>query len=201
MATPEELYTFHAENLRELKRAASAIERPLKLAIRERDPRTESAMTKLYALLVAAGLECRLMKLLYEPHGFTQDQREAVLARDSHLDRWLGAVEVGFQFQYQVQSVSEASVGFSAWSQYVALRDLLEVELKPIIELRNKLAHGQWVYTLNNAGTDVANDQMAELNQLTFTSIRLKRALAEYWPGTRAAGISISTMSVSSAYG
>jgi hypothetical protein len=180
MATAEQLYKFHSENLREVKRAARAVERPLKLAIRERDERAEGAMTKLYALLVAARIECRLQKLLYEPHGFSESQRETILETDSQLDRWLYAVEVAFRFQYEVQKVTEASVGFAAWSQYTAFKELIGTELKPIIELRNKLAHGQWVYTLNNAGTEVAADQMVELKALTFTNIRLKSALAEY---------------------
>jgi hypothetical protein len=180
MATTEQIYNFHVENLREVKRAASAVERPIKLAIRERDELRETVLTKLYALLVAAKLECRLQKLLYQPDGFSESQRQFVLQEDSQLARWLRAVDVGFRFQYGVQTVNQQSLGFAAWSQYDALSELIETELKPIIELRNKLAHGQWRFTLNSAATDVIADQMRELKRLNFTNIRLKSALADY---------------------
>jgi hypothetical protein len=180
MATTDEIFRFHVANLRVVKRAVSGIERPIKLAIREGDQAREEVLTKLYMLLVAAKLECRLLKLLYEPYGFNDAQRAKILRKDSQLDRWLAAVDVGFKFQYKVRRVTSATVGFAAATQRTELRRLIQKELRPLIELRNKLAHGQWAYTLNNSGTDVANAQMKMMKTLNFTNIRLRAALADY---------------------
>jgi hypothetical protein len=180
MATPEEIFRYHVANLREVRRAVGTIERPIKLSIREGDETREEVLTKLYMLLVAAKLECRLQKLLYQPDGFNDAQRAEILKAGSQLDRWLAAVEVGFRFQYGVRAVTAHSVGFSAAAQYEELGRLIRVELRPLIELRNKLAHGQWAYALTNDGTDVAQDQMRDMNLLNYTNTRVRSALADY---------------------
>ena len=43
----------------------------------------------------------------------------------------------------------------------MGLNSLLEAELRPVIELRNKFAHGQWSYILTNDEEDVNSKQMA----------------------------------------
>jgi hypothetical protein len=180
MDMPLQLFKCHVENLRSVKRAVASLEHPLKNAVSRQHQNEEDALTKLYALLVAAKLECRLQKLLYQPDGFDESLRAQVLAEDTQLDRWLRAIAVAFQFQYNVRALSEETLKFTAWSQYRELTKLVQEDLRPIIELRNKLAHGQWEYSLNSTGTGVAQDQMRDLKTLNFTRIRLQSALADY---------------------
>jgi hypothetical protein len=180
MTTSEDIFRCQVANLREVKRAVRAVERPIKLAIREADEGREEVLTKLYMLLVAAKLECRLQKLVYQPDGFSASQRAEILSAGSQLDQWLAAVDVGFRFQYRVRTVSSHSIGFTAAAQHDELGVLIRVELRPLIELRNKLAHGQWAYALTNDGTDIAQDQMRDMKTLNYTNIRMKSALADY---------------------
>lgn len=67
--------------------------------------------------------------------------------------------------------------GRSADSRYSTISDMLENDLRPIIELRNKLAHGQWVYPLNSRGNDVAQKQMDALRQENLLSLQFKKNL------------------------
>jgi hypothetical protein len=56
----------------------------------------------------------------------------------------------------------------------VALSEMLAKDLSSIIELRNKLAHGQWVYPLNNDSNDVAQEQMDALRVENLLSLQFK---------------------------
>jgi hypothetical protein len=56
---------------------------------------------------------------------------------------------------------------------------MLISDLRSIIELRNKLAHGQWVYPLNSDGDDVAQEQMDALRVENLFSLQFKKNLLE----------------------
>jgi hypothetical protein len=58
-----------------------------------------------------------------------------------------------------------------------ALHDVLDKELRIIIEIRNKLAHGQWVYPLNSDATAVENDKYQAINKENFQSLQFKFSL------------------------
>jgi uncharacterized protein with von Willebrand factor type A (vWA) domain len=54
---------------------------------------------------------------------------------------------------------------------------MLTNDLRPIVQLRNKLAHGQWVYPLNDAGKDIAQAQMDALRVENLLSLQFKKSL------------------------
>jgi hypothetical protein len=56
---------------------------------------------------------------------------------------------------------------------------LIEDELTDLIEVRNKLAHGQWSYPLNSKGDDVANEQMKSLKETNALALSAKKRLVE----------------------
>ena len=56
---------------------------------------------------------------------------------------------------------------------------MLVSDLSSIIELRNKLAHGQWVYPLNHDGDDVAQEQMDALRVENLLFLQFKKKLLE----------------------
>lgn len=55
-----------------------------------------------------------------------------------------------------------------------ALRDALEDDLRVVIEIRNKLAHGQWIYPFNSAGTDVEHEKFLLINRENLLSLHCK---------------------------
>lgn len=56
---------------------------------------------------------------------------------------------------------------------------MIENDLRPVIEIRNKLAHGQWARTLNSEMTDVSQDMMALLNTENGLSANFKKQIIE----------------------
>ena len=181
MKPAKKLYQFHVANLQEIDRAMEKTARSLRMAISQNDENTISAFMRLYALLLGAWAECRLRKLIYEPHGFNDNERIAVQAESTQLNQWQKAVEIAIRRQYKIPKAALTAnvLSHSAHSRFITLTEMLTNDLASIIELRNKLAHGQWIYPLNNEGDDVAQKQMDALRIENLLSLQFKKKLIE----------------------
>ena len=179
MKPPKELYHYHVRNLRVIDGAMRRVARACRGAISRADEPSVASFVPVYALLLGAWGECRLRKLVYEPSGFDQTEREAILCKPSQLEQWQLAVELAFRKQYGIPkaSLTNDTLAHSAHSRYAELGDLLATDLRPVIELRNRLAHGQWAYPLNHAGDDVAVEHMRALRSENLLSLQYKKTL------------------------
>lgn len=177
---PSRLYLQHVANLRELERAVHQTARLAKNEIASRDPQQSlRSLLRLYAFLLGAWAEGRLRKLLYEQFGFTEAERNIVLEESTQLGQWQKAVDVAFRKHHNVPSavLDRRVLGVSHAARREALHDVLAGELRIIIEIRNKLAHGQWVYPFNSDGTNVEPDKFRLINQENLLSLQLKFSL------------------------
>jgi hypothetical protein len=179
MPPSETIYAFHVANLREVDRGHERIGRELRRALADGDDTSVSALTKIYALSLAVKVECRLNKLMYEPN-VTEEDREAILAGGEQVERWQAAVELGLRKHWarRGDDLSELSLGHDIHARYHTLRAAIGNDLRPVIELRNKLAHGQWVFPLTETN-DVAKPQKAALENEQALSISLKSRLLD----------------------
>lgn len=179
--SPQKLYQFHVANLQEIDRAMDRIARSVRSAVSQNDKITISSFIRLYALLLGAWAECRLQKMLYEPKGFNDLQRELIYSESTQMKKWEKAVEIAFRQQYKIQkaTLSENVLSHSAFYRFRTISDMLQNDLCSIIELRNKLAHGQWIYPLNSENNDVAQEQMDALRVENLLSLQYKKKLLE----------------------
>lgn len=179
MKPPKKLYQFHIANLKEIDHAMKSVAISLRNAISKDDSKTSSSYMRLYSLLLGAWAEVRLKKLIYEPNGFSESERKTILKQDTQLKQWQHALEVGFRKQYRIPKarLSENSLSHSAFSRYTTLSTMLANDLASVIQLRNKLAHGQWIYPLNNKGDDIAQKQMNALRDENLLSLQFKKSL------------------------
>jgi hypothetical protein len=180
---PSKVYMHHVENLRELERAIAQTARLAKAEIARDDPQQSlRSLLRLYSFLLGAWAECRLRKLLHEQFGFGEQDRERILDANSQLEQWQLTVDGAFRKHHNIPKAELTSrvLGVSAAARRDALHSVLSSELKIIIEIRNKLAHGQWVYPFNNAGTAVEPDKFALINKENFLSLQFKYALLRH---------------------
>jgi len=151
--------------------------------IASRDPqRSLRALVRLYAFLVGAWTECRLKKLLYEEFGFSEVERTKILEKSTQLEQWQETVDLAFRKHHKIPKakLDERALGVSHAARRTALHNVLNEELKILIEIRNKLAHGQWVFPLNNSGTAVEPEKYRLINQETLQSLQFKFALISH---------------------
>ena len=177
---PSKLYGQHVANLRELDAALGNVARLARAAIAQRDPqRGLRSLLRLYAFLLGAWAECRLKKLLHEELGFDDAERTAVSSKGTQLEQWQAAVDVAFRKHYKLPNaeLSARTLGVAAAARRQALLGVLDSELRIIIEIRNKLAHGQWMYPFNSDGTAVEQDKYKLINKENLLSLEFKLAM------------------------
>lgn len=143
----------HAQNLAAVSKGLTQMERVHKSAIRRGDTAAVEAVARLHMLNAGIAAEARLRKILWDPDGFNQRERELLASVRTQLDRWQAAVEYAFRRHYTVpihQDIDQFTVGASPFDQFTALCDLIRDHLGEIVGDRNKTAHGQWVWHLNS---------------------------------------------------
>jgi hypothetical protein len=177
---PSKLYAQHVANLRELELAIGHSERMAKSAIASKDPQNSlRSLLRLYSFLIGAWAETRLKKLLHEEFGFDAAERLLIETESAQLDEWKKCIEVAYRKHFGISRapLDQNSLGVAEYARYHALNDSLENELRIIIEIRNKLAHGQWVYPFTNDGSKVEADKYRLINQENLLSLKFKFSL------------------------
>jgi hypothetical protein len=178
---PSKLYKHHVANLRELDIALSNVARLARSAIASGDPqRSLRTLLRMYSLLVGAWAECRLRKLLHEELGFNDAERSHVQSQSTQLEQWQETINLAFRKHYNIRKapLNEHVLGVAGAARLGALQKVLTNELRIVIELRNKLAHGQWIYPLNNEGTAVEPEKYQLINKENLQSLQYKLALS-----------------------
>jgi hypothetical protein len=180
MRSRSDLYRFYVSNYRAVARAFKHVARQLRAAISLQDDRTTESFTRLLALLLAMKLDCRMHRLLYEHPAFRRLDRTKIRSKRSLFLQWSATLDFAFRHQYEIPSGKlPQRLPHSARARYLTLQDLLKDQLEPILELRNRLAHGQWVYLLNDSQSDVSNTLMAALQNEDIVSLQLKDTLVD----------------------
>src|SRR5579862_5895974 len=177
---PSKIYLQHVANLRELEFAIGHTARIAKAAIACRDPEQSlRSLLRLYSFLIGAWAECRLRKLLHEEFGFKDAEREAILSESTQLGQWKRTVDAAFRKHHRITKapLDERVLGVAHAARRAALHDVLDNELQILIEIRNKLAHGQWVYPFNNEGTAVEQQKYTLINKENLQSLQFKWSL------------------------
>jgi hypothetical protein len=176
-ASQEKLYTYHVENMRSVGSALKQVSRQVKLAIKSEDPDSLRSFKPLYILLSGVWAECRLQKLLYEA-GVQQNIRDAVGAESTQLDKWSALVRLAFRQHYSVPATKDldsSTLGFTPNARMSEILDILNNELRLVMEVRNKLAHGQWVYPLNSDNTQVESDKYDLIHNTPYLGFSFRR--------------------------
>jgi hypothetical protein len=146
-------FTKHCENLAAVKKSLVQIERAHKDAIRDNDLPLVETLQRMHFMLLGILAEATLRKITVDPIGFNDREREIIWRAGSQLNRWLESVELAARRHYVVpihKDVDETSIGISEFDRYREIRTLLEGDLRPVIEDRNGIVHGQWVWRLKS---------------------------------------------------
>jgi hypothetical protein len=180
-ASVEVLYRAHVQNIRSVDTALTRISRELNASLARSDDTTADALLKTSMLLMGAWAENKLRKFSCEPNGFDNSQREHISAARSQLESWKAALEQGFRKRYEIPRANlTTALPLTPRAYFQELTNILDNELRPIIEVRNKLAHGQWAQTPNSANTNLAPTVSHQIAAENAHTIKCKKRLLEY---------------------
>ena len=175
MKSPKKLYKFHVANLQSVSDGLDHTFRSARNAIARGNQSAVGTHVRLLLFLLCVWSEVRLLKLLYEPNGFSPAKRKAILAATA-LEGWQLAVETAFRRHYKIPraALRPPKLPSTAHLRLTTLQETIQKDLSAIITMRNKLAHGQWQYPLNDSKDEVAQEQMNTLRIENVFSLRQK---------------------------
>ncbi|MGD1156377.1 MAG: hypothetical protein ABSA41_11155 [Terriglobia bacterium] len=181
MKSPDKLYRFHVENLRAVQVGLDKVLAAGRRSIALRQASAVPTYLRLYAFMVGAWAECRLLKLLYEPAAFSDAERQTI-RDETALVRWVKVVETAFRRHYLIPAATlqPPALPKTAHVRLQVLTSVIQDDLRWIITLRNKLAHGQWAYPLTDDLEDIAQEQMDALRTENLLSLKQKASLIEW---------------------
>jgi len=179
VATIEKIYEWHVENMRSIEIALKHAALSCRQSIADKNGPATRSFVSLYAFLLGASAEDRLRKLLYENPGLNDEDRSKILDIPQQLEKWFCLIEIGFRKHYNVPraELSENSLPFSANAQFNRLNEMLDVDLRNVIEIRNKLAHGQWVYPFSSGGLSIEQSKYQALQNENIMSLQYKKTM------------------------
>jgi len=147
-AEKEKLYTQYSDNYAGIRKSLFIVERHIRNSIIQKDRKSLKSLISIYMFLIGASAEARLYKILFEPNKFTEDEIITIFNEGSHLEKWIVLVKTAFKKKNNTKNLNV--MPFEDICIYEFLIKTLQNELKIIIEMRNKLAHGQWIHPFVN---------------------------------------------------
>jgi len=108
MKTAAQLYKYHTANLARIEDALDRVELHLRRAVASEDRKSQKALLPLYSLLIGASAETQLMKILYEPKVFSEEQKHDIIGTKTHIDRWHKLLELGVRNHHTLNKKPES---------------------------------------------------------------------------------------------
>lgn len=161
----EDIFRACTENAKDLKKQRKRLLALANRAIREKNDADLNSLTKLYALLYSAYAEVSLLKLIHTPNAFGDSEIAQIENGRNLEEKWKKCVELAFK-----KLNTDANLGEIANKKQTLTRIQNEYIIAPS-QIRNKVAHGQWIVCLNNDCSHINVDATAEMKRLDFVKI------------------------------
>lgn len=182
MMTRDELCEAHAKNRAKLGQAITHLGIVLNTAIRNEAKEQEYALIRVISILWMAWLESSFSCILHSKNVLTDNQVSHIKALPSEAQKWQGLCEFLFRLQYlggKQKKLTRVNLGVSAHTRFTLMNEVLNEYIAPFIELRNKLAHGQWHIALTNDGTDKNPEMTSTVWKLSKRELLLIKSISE----------------------
>lgn len=160
-----EIYKACVENLREIKRQRTNLKRLFNNSIKTKNHQSFDLLTKLYSLLYSSFAEVCFTKTIHTPYGLSEDEIQQIQSKRNLDQKWIKCLELAFS---RIDNM--ANKGEIQNKNLILTRHLTTYIIGPS-QIRNKIAHGQWVTALNNDNTAINNETTERISQLDFVKV------------------------------
>ncbi|WP_196363635.1 hypothetical protein, partial [Vibrio anguillarum] len=127
--------------------------------------RVASYHTRMLALIFASYAEASFSKLINTPHGLSHEKREQIrnVAKRNIYQGWLECLNCVVELIDNDEAYKE--------QVRVTISKIIENYIKEPSEIRNKIAHGQWVSALNSSNTSYMEETSNKIAALTCVDL------------------------------
>ena len=181
--TKTKKYKAHCENLRTIEIAIDEIERSLKDSIKKNECDKEIVYTRLFSFLIGCWIDVRLSKLINEPGAYSDNEVKTISSKGSLTDSWLTAIRIATSKKCGIKQIVEddeiitRELTFTIKNMYRQILVWVDEYLRDMYEIRNKIAHGQWIKAFNTNQTEFSSDRTRDIKLTNIVSLQLKRSV------------------------
>jgi len=151
------MFRYWKKNRRQIKMTITHLNRFHLNALHRGSKLSEVSLDNIYSKLVlilwVSLLEVEFNILITEQNIFTQTFiLKNNISGKSEVGKWISLIDYFFKEQYfhkQDRELDIINLGDINYHRYETLSRLIKDDLRPFIELRNRLAHGQWSVAFN----------------------------------------------------
>ncbi|MDQ2178003.1 hypothetical protein [Marinifilum sp. D714] len=158
-----EIYKSSVQNVRELKSSRKKFKRLINQSIKDKKKDVLSILTKNYALLYSSFAETCFLKMIHTPYGFSEDKIQQISRQRNLEEKWNKCLELA------LREIDNGNGEFRNKTQ--TLTRLIQKYIIEPSQIRNKIAHGQWVVAFNSENTSINTNTTSKINSLDFVKI------------------------------
>jgi hypothetical protein len=168
-----DVYRAQTANVRALDRAWRSINRSTNLYLKKGDSLSSEVHTKVLALVFCAWAEASFSKIIHTPYGFANHEIAEINAahRKSLESGWQKCIDLALA---RISVPSTSSTISDIRSKLLSIIQEFVVDPR---ELRNKIAHGQWVVALNSTNTAVNPNASSRIQDLDAVAVTVWRGV------------------------
>ncbi len=175
--TNEEIKNIHviqSRNVRHLKRVQKNMTMDLNRYLIKNDSFQVSIKTKLYSLLYSALSEAQFTQILHTPFGFLHSEILNIQNQRSLVESW------NIMLDTALQKVGDYETNQDLILKRQTLKNIIKEYIEKPQELRNKIAHGQWIHALNSSNTNENQATTDRINELNVVKISIWFEVHQY---------------------
>ena len=130
--------------------------------------------TKLFSLLYSALSEAQFTQILHTPFGFQHSEILKIQNQRSLVESWLLMLDIA------LQKVGDWKTNKDLETRRTTLKKIIGEYIEKPQELRNKIAHGQWIHALNSNNTKENPDTTSRIGDLNVVKISIWFEVHQY---------------------
>jgi len=178
----KEWQKVHSKNRAALSKAIVQMNRSLNESIRRKDKEQEYVQARCLFLLWVSWMEVSMDLILHSANKLTEAERKSIEACRREVDRWNLCLDLCFAKHYltgKKRSLTKINLGPTAFYRFQELKAVLKDYIDPYIEIRNRLAHGQWMIAINSEGSVKNQDLTTRLMVLSKKELLLVKMMVK----------------------
>jgi len=185
-----DLVKYWKKNKRQIEMTITHLNRFQIRAVRKETKISELSLDNIFSKIIhplwISLLEIEYNILISESTHFTNDFLENHNTVDASLiDKWLLLADFFFKKQYlkrQDRELNKLNLGMTTYSRYQTIKSIINDDIRPFVELRNKLVHGQWAVAINLTGKGKNQELTTNIWKLSKKEIMLIKAFVKHLP-------------------
>ncbi len=174
------LYKQQCQNVKLIESAYRSIEGKVKYAIKTENKDDEIVFTRLLSNTTVIWMEASILKICYDNNSFTEEDILQIRDSQSLEQRIIGLINMAVCKRYNIpftRKQLDEELMYTQRARYKGLIQLIQEDFTESINIRNKIAHGQWKYAYSSGTNALDQILTAKINSENIVGIQLKRNL------------------------